>query len=319
MSKRSHELSCDDLWKFDMSSESDPPEVTEQNYLTTVMASTKVGGWALVCIERRAPDHKGDSNPYLVNVYSKMTVGEMTRPICESKSFPKIKEALEFANQRQGDRVRFNRHDWLNGSHVLLRNPSRSIIQAALNAVAASPSCEMSLRVSAREMEGPQGAARNEWRNAKGLAWWTDGLGDQYVRVWSANSVASAQSSSWSLVFPERAQRLAVAMRRRTRAALERMGPEGVDDRLQIREPVIVARSHEGLLVADDEGWPRVAQVVVRDSTTGLRHHIGVPLRFVNRDSRTFQRLGGGAARVHAAIAWTFGLKPDQYTPLVEA
>jgi hypothetical protein len=90
------------------------------------------------------------------------------------------------------------------------------------------------------------------------------------------------------------------------------------------------------------------AYLIVRDSTTGERHTIRVPPRF-GRTSATLRGMGwrdddilgspregealhsiqdyrGGVpedvathARIHAAVAWTFGKRPAEYRPDVEA
>lgn len=105
-------------------------------------------------------------------------------------------------------------------------------------------------------------------------------------------------------------------------ADLEAIGPEGGDDRLTILHPVVAARSAEGVLVRDTIGQPRprsraVVQVLVRDATTGQRHAITVPPRFgrLLPDASPEQQ----AAMVHAAIAWTFRLRPEAYRPAVSA
>ena len=44
----------------------------------------------------------------------------------------------------------------------------------------------------------------------------------------------------------------------------------------------------------------------------------GVPRYFGDPQSLRYQRLGTEAARVHAAIAWTFGLPVDKYAPVIQ-
>lgn len=88
----------------------------------------------------------------------------------------------------------------------------------------------------------------------------------------------------------------------------------GEDDRVQITLPRVVAHSREGTVVRDDDG--RVVQVVVYCPTTGERHHLTVPPRF---GRRSFGRGESEADRVHAAIAWTFGLRPEDYRPAVQS
>jgi hypothetical protein len=125
--------------------------------------------------------------------------------------------------------------------------------------------------------------------------------------------------SAFQAVFPHRR---ALAVRRRaehTRRLIERFGPSGDDDRLSIIQPVIRAYAPGfGAIISDDRKRPMIAQVVVRDSTTGQRHAIAVPPRFANPQSATFQRLVTPRARVHAAVAWSFGLKPEEYVPQIE-
>src|SRR6185312_6775238 len=164
------------------------------------------------------------------------------------------------------------------------------------------------------------------------VAWWTDGRGRKTVRVNAGRGYAAStaygrsrgereRESGWAAVFPERAGRLATRRRERLQRLIERLGPEGQDDRLAIlaRDRHLAAAAGNGLLVADHPTRPKVVQVVVRDTTTGQRHHITVPPKFATPSSKTYQSLGSSAARVHAAVAWTFALKPGRYAPAVEA
>jgi hypothetical protein len=91
------------------------------------------------------------------------------------------------------------------------------------------------------------------------------------------------------------------------------------DDRRRIQRPYLLAKSEEGLIVGDRREDPREVQVIVRDATTGFRHAIPVPPVYGRVGSGHWRRLGDDAARVHAAIAWTFDLQPEQYHPSVEA
>jgi hypothetical protein len=75
--------------------------------------------------------------------------------------------------------------------------------------------------------------------------------------------------------------------------------------------------------------------LIVRDTTTGEAHILRVPPKYGNGNTQFFQkfyydarprcRSMAGAertaeeARIHAAVAWTFGLKPEEYQPQVEA
>lgn len=166
------------------------------------------------------------------------------------------------------------------------------------------------------------------------VAWWTDGRGRKTVTVSAArvrarstsggrgNGTATPRGSAWELTFPSRASQLAERRRERLARLLEEVGPEGDDDRLAIRSAYdrhLAAACDGGLLVSDHATRPRVVQVVVRDSTTGRRHHITVPPKFATPSSKTYQKLGSSAARVKAAVAWTFSLAPSEYAPTCEA
>ncbi|MHC4066615.1 MAG: hypothetical protein ACYSUI_19240 [Planctomycetota bacterium] len=72
--------------------------------------------------------------------------------------------------------------------------------------------------------------------------------------------------------------------------------------------------------------------LIVRDTTTGECHIMRVPPKFGNADTQFFgkfnqqtewgKRLGLRTAdqrRIHAAVAWTFDLKPEDYSPEKEA
>lgn len=96
---------------------------------------------------------------------------------------------------------------------------------------------------------------------------------------------------------------------------LDRIGPSGEDDSVQIALPLRVCKSRDGLIIADHPTAPRIVQVVVRDSTTGHRHHLTVPERF----GLPLAADESATGRVRAAIAWTFRLKPEQYRPTVTA
>jgi len=62
--------------------------------------------------------------------------------------------------------------------------------------------------------------------------------------------------------------------------------------------------------------------LVVRDATSGERHLLRVPPKFGSYRSKTRTRLlesGGPRALIHAAIAWTFDQRPEEYHPDVAA
>ena len=167
------------------------------------------------------------------------------------------------------------------------------------------------------------------------VAWWTSGHGVKSVRVAATRTRAnhtsqgagagtsSPRGTAWEVTFPDRRDRLGKARRDRIARLLDRVGPEGSDDRLAIlpwsRHLSAVRVDGSALLIADHPTRPKVVQVVVRDATTGQRHHITVPPKFATPASKTFQRLGSEVARIHAAVAWTFALTPAKYAPLVEA
>lgn len=93
---------------------------------------------------------------------------------------------------------------------------------------------------------------------------------------------------------------------------LDAVGPAGgVEGLIGPRPRFLVCRSDFGLMIADHPTKPTIAQVVVRDATTGRRHILSVPPRFAK------DRYPSANDRVRAAIAWTFGKR--QYRPDVEA
>jgi hypothetical protein len=107
------------------------------------------------------------------------------------------------------------------------------------------------------------------------------------------------------------------------RSAMDRdFGPQGDDDRIMARDYQVVAWAKNGAVIAqplDPRGGindrRRIVQVVVRDPANGHRHHLTVPSHFA-----TPLRPGESAARrVHAAVAWTFSMTPDEYRPEKEA
>ena len=57
------------------------------------------------------------------------------------------------------------------------------------------------------------------------------------------------------------------------------------------------------------------AYLVLRDATTGERHILRVPPRFGSTRSATWRRARSAEDLIHAATAWTFGLRPAQYQP----
>lgn len=94
-------------------------------------------------------------------------------------------------------------------------------------------------------------------------------------------------------------------------------GLPGDDDRVSPMSPTAVCACLAGAIIHD--GQPslrrRVTQVVVTDPAHGTRCHLTVPAHF----SRPLGTGETAAQRVHAAVAWTFDLTPEQYAPAVEA
>ena len=166
-----------------------------------------------------------------------------------------------------------------------------------------------------------------------GVAWWRHPDGKLHVRVLGHRAAAPKSSygryepsvfgtaDPWAAVYPDRAGRLPACRVERCRRALERLGPAGEDDRFTIVDPTLVAASPDGLLIAAYQGRrPWASQVVVTDPASGLRHSMGVPVRFADRESRTYQRLmadGGETLLVRAALAWGFQLQPHEYAPVI--
>lgn len=66
------------------------------------------------------------------------------------------------------------------------------------------------------------------------------------------------------------------------------------------------------------------AYLLVRDATTGERHVLCIPPRFGSTRSATWGRYvdhegrGDTSGLIHAAVAWTFALRPDEYQPDTE-
>lgn len=127
---------------------------------------------------------------------------------------------------------------------------------------------------------------------------------------------------------PLPATRPTVAYRQNVVPALltEYFGEQGDDDRVSPWNPVVVAWSPAGAIIADrtDDGQApairrapaatRLVQVVVRDPQNGKRHHLTVPPQF----GLPLRHWESSAWRVRAAVAWTFGLTPELYSPACE-
>ena len=170
-----------------------------------------------------------------------------------------------------------------------------------------------------------------------GAAWCTFG-GVKYIRIWGLRGHVHGQAHSflllpeasdrvgrrncWAAVFPLRSWRCRQRRHEHLIRILERIGPPGADDRVNLSAWRTRIRAHvpgAGVLLSDDRARTQMAQVVVRDPSTGFRHHLSVPPRFGNPETKTFQKFTTARARIHAALAWTFGLKPDAYAPALEA
>lgn len=153
------------------------------------------------------------------------------------------------------------------------------------------------------------------------IAWWVAPDKKRHVRV-IAERVRTyndtvrwliAEKPGWAAVYPDRAVKKQALLRQRTQRILDKRGLPGDDDRFLLRYFEISALSPAGVLVCDNKFRPTVAQVVVTCPSTGFRHCIGVPPKFVNPKTKCYQSFKSEAARVHAAIAWTFGLTPEEY------
>lgn len=122
--------------------------------------------------------------------------------------------------------------------------------------------------------------------------------------------ILAAKKESWHRIKAQRQAKKAIAA----------MGKEGNDDRIRILYPLLVARAENGLIIRSQEedrnGLPQIVQVVVKDSTTGLVHFLTIPPEF-GKEKITDKEEARKA--VHAAIAWTFGMNPEEYAPAIEA
>ena len=168
-------------------------------------------------------------------------------------------------------------------------------------------------------------------------AWVTVG-GVKFVRSWATRGPYSGYAHSflflpkasdrdglyhcWTLTFPARFHWKWTLETDRLLRILEQLGPPGEDDRVNLAPRRSRVRAHVpglGVIVSDRRPRPQLVQVVVRDPSTGFRHHLSVPPRFGNPRSKIYQKLGTSEARIRAALAWTFGMKPEEYEPALEA
>ncbi len=118
------------------------------------------------------------------------------------------------------------------------------------------------------------------------------------------------QDAVYEMVWVEQGRGFSLDVERGRVLVAHEYAESGGDDMLQIDGvPRVVAYSDEGVVIRSRDG--RIVQVVVRDATTGKRHQITVPPKY----GRDLAKGKVEADRVHAAIAWTFGLRPDQYRP----
>ena len=136
-----------------------------------------------------------------------------------------------------------------------------------------------------------------------------------------------AGSNFWSTVFPDRSERLKKLMLlrntvfRRLSIVYGRAEDEVDLERLwRDVTPRIAVMAKSGAIIADRriDNYPKYAELVVRDTSTRLRHHISIPVRFVNPCSLAFAT-STEEERIKSAVAWTFGKLPDQYFPSLEA
>jgi hypothetical protein len=128
----------------------------------------------------------------------------------------------------------------------------------------------------------------------------------------------------------------------RTLRIMARMGEEGNDDRIRTRNPVMVASSPEGIIIVNSffnaqlsaamqtapysqdvyrrfsfrgiigAEKPTHCAVVVSCPSTGHRHELSIPPEEFGTNDGKFK---DDAEWVHAAIAWTFGMTPEEYQP----
>jgi len=238
-------------------------------------------------------------------------------------------------------------------AHNVLRNPSLGTLERALEAAATKANGTHRVRRVATlppepVLKHPHGILEDNGdpesgggfdtlrMSVVGVAWVT--LGEvKYVRMWGQRGFLSGVAHSfaflpkpsnreglrscWALTFPRRFSKLVTLRVERRRRILERIGLPGSDDRVNLVLRSACIRTHVpglGVILTDDLARPRLVQVVVRDPSTGFRHHLTVPPRFGNPKTKTFRMLGSSAARIQAALAWTFGLKPEAYAPALE-
>ncbi len=102
----------------------------------------------------------------------------------------------------------------------------------------------------------------------------------------------------------------------------DRFGPQSDDDRVTIMSALLVADGGvSGMVIAardvGTEQRPQevVVQVIVRNPADGTRCHLTVPSQF----GLPLWEGESAAGRVHAALAWGFGLTPAEYRPGVES
>lgn len=140
---------------------------------------------------------------------------------------------------------------------------------------------------------------------------WKSRVYDRGLSVIGGHFVLDAEkvrgrAGQYDVVLVTQEAGFAIGTRRCRVLIVDEFAPQGDDDRVQVRLPIVIASSDEGVVVTDESG--RVCQVVVKCSTTGTRHQLTVPPKFGRPLGKESE-----ADRVRAALAWTFGLKPDQY------
>ena len=248
----------------------------------------------------------------------------------------------------------FDPKEWLIPPRVL-RDPSRAVLERELEAAAGVANERARVRrvmplVADPVLTHPCGLMEDTGRgqgqpipywprtSLVGVAWIT--LGQvKFVRVWGCrprcegwadhsylflpdSADSEGRRCCWASVFPWRYFKFRERSQERLQSVLERLGPPGEDDRVNLNLRQTLIRAHVpglGVILSDNRVRTELVQVVVRDPSTGFRHHISIPPRFGNPRTKTYQRLGNARARVHAALAWTFGMKPEEYAPALEA
>lgn len=150
------------------------------------------------------------------------------------------------------------------------------------------------------------------------LEWVAQTLRARFAGLWAATPVPAWQEIAAYRIFRRGGNPdYEVAPVRCERTDLDTIGPQSADDRVSIWDPWIVARSPEALLISSDLRFNRrtIVQAIVRNPADGTRCHLTVPPWF----GLPLWEGESAEARIHAAVAWTFGLTPAEYQPGLES